>query len=262
MKPHVLFVFSDDIASTNTVGKTMLLVSKNNTMNKMKARILIIEDDLVVNELVTESLSSANYQLVSCHDGNCGLTKATEQDFDLILLDVMLPGLNGLEVLTALRKIKTTPVLMLTALGNEEQRIAGLRTGADDYLCKPFNIEELRLRIEAILRRFHVQGQQLPSSPTSLTRFAQAIPELTSLELDIIEQLAQRVAKPVSKLELYQSALNKEFGRYDRTLDMHISNIRKKLGRVEIEPNLIKTVHGKGYMLTKALNQVSLNNQQ
>ncbi|MGB0833325.1 MAG: response regulator transcription factor [Psychrobium sp.] len=218
----------------------------------MSAKILVVEDDEVVNELIGQHLLANDYQVTTCHDGATGLKLASEQYFDLILLDIMLPNLNGLEMLRELREIKNTPTLILTALGNEQERIEGLRTGADDYLSKPFNLEELVLRIEAILRRYHQNYVKIADSEL-FERFTQLVPELTSIELDIVKCLASNVTIPTSKAYLYQSVLHKEFGRYDRTLDMHISNIRKKFKQVDIDPNIIKTVHGKGYMLVDTI---------
>lgn len=214
----------------------------------MSAKILVIEDDVVVNELISDYLMTSEYQVVSCHDGISGLKLASEQPFDLILLDIMLPGMNGLAVLRELRSINNIPTLILTALGSEQERIEGLRTGADDYLSKPFNMVELELRIEAILRRYYQRYSKAAESEV-FNEIKNRVPELTAIELDIVKCLASNIATPTSKVDLYQSVLHKEYGRYDRTLDMHISNIRKKLKTVSIEPNIIKTVHGKGYML-------------
>ncbi|REL27488.1 DNA-binding response regulator [Thalassotalea euphylliae] len=216
----------------------------------MSASILVIEDDEVVNELITKHLRANNYRVVSCADGRKGLDFAISQTFELILLDIMLPGLDGLSVLKEVRVHNTTPVLMLTALGNEQERIEGLRTGADDYLTKPFNLEELTLRIEAILRRYQHANQPQQDNLLSYQQLSARVPELTAIELDIAKLLAANIGTPLSKPYLYQVILHKEFGRYDRTLDMHISNIRKKFKHVGLDPAVIKTVHGKGYMFT------------
>lgn len=216
----------------------------------MPASILIIEDDKVVNELITKNLRASKYRVVSCLDGQQGLDFATSQSFDLILLDIMLPSMDGLSVLKRVRQQSGTPVLMLTALGNEQDRIEGLRLGADDYLAKPFNMEELTLRVEAILRRYqHAIKPQQDSTP-SYQALNNRVPDLTSIEFDIAKLLAEHATTPLSKPYLYQVVLHKEFGRYDRTLDMHISNIRKKFKRAGLDPMVIKTVHGKGYMFT------------
>ncbi|REL36095.1 response regulator transcription factor [Thalassotalea euphylliae] len=231
----------------------------------MPASILIIEDDKVVNELITNNLRASKYRVVSCLDGKQGVDFAIGQNFDLILLDIMLPTMDGLSVLKQVRKQSSTPVLMLTALGNEQDRIEGLRLGADDYLAKPFNMEELTLRIEAILRRYQHSQQPLQDNSTSYRALNKRVPELTAIELDIAKLLAEHAATALSKPYLYQVILHKEFGRYDRTLDMHISNIRKKFKRAGLDPTVIKTVHGKGYMFTHlpdfSLSNADMSNQ-
>ena len=217
----------------------------------MSAHILIVEDDDVVNELISENLQARGYQITACRDGKSAIELALVGHFDLIVLDIMLPHLSGLEVLKRLRQNKDTPVLMLTALGNEQERIEGLKTGADDYLSKPFNITELILRIDAVLRRFHYNANQLDNKSKHFQLIADRVPDLTSSELDIIKYLLNNITKPLTKAYLYQVVLNKEFGRYDRTLDMHISNIRKKFKAAGVAENVIKTVRGKGYMLSQ-----------
>ena len=227
--------------------------------------ILVVEDDMTVNQLVCEQLREAGYQTESAVDGLVGEDLACQKHFDLIILDIMLPGKSGLDILRSLRTRCQTPVLMLTARGGEEDRIRGFRTGADDYLTKPFNMTELHLRIEAILRRAQ---PQLFSEDNKSSDFSDVIRfdsqqvcvsldlsgrsediQLTLLEFDLLKTLADHSGEVMTKAFLYQSVLLREFSRYDRTLDMHISKIRKKLNAAGAGMNVIKTVRGQGYCL-------------
>lgn len=220
----------------------------------MKSTILIIEDDQAVNELLIKNLVNLGYSVESAFDGETGLNLALNNDYEIILLDVMIPKLDGFQVLQALRVKKSTPVLMLTAKGGEQDRIFGFKTGADDYLSKPFNMAELELRIQAILRR----TQGLPKAEVSSTSIQfykkeglvhikdKDIP-FTPLEFDLLFTLVQEQGEVLSKAQLYQRVLLKEFSRYDRTLDMHISKIRKKITSAGMAVNTIKTVRGLGY---------------
>lgn len=224
----------------------------------MSAKILVVEDDLTINELVSSYLRDAGYHVENVHDGSDGLDKALAQPFDLILLDLMLPSMDGLDVLDKIRQRMQTPVLILTARGGEEDRIRGFRSGADDYLIKPFSLEELGLRIEAILRRCRPQ----PLAPRTLSaanifvdgdrHYATAAGQpltLTPIEFQLLKVLMGDAGKILSKPYLYQAVLDREFSRYDRTLDMHISKIRKKLRDMGLERDIIMTVHGRGYKL-------------
>ncbi|MGK0474688.1 MAG: two-component system response regulator PfeR [Oleispira sp.] len=236
----------------------------------MKRNILIIEDDQTVNDLLLKNLTNLNYQVESALDGEEGLLMALEYDYQIILLDVMIPKLDGFRVLERLRTKKTTPVLFLTAKGAEEDRIYGFKTGADDYLIKPFSMAELELRIEAILRRtqsLNNTGQSKIESDiynlgTSSMNIHfneidrnviirnQNIP-FTPIEFDLLYTLVKDQGEVLSKAHLYQSVLLREFSRYDRTLDMHISKIRKKITAAGMSVNTIKTVSGQGYCFDK-----------
>lgn len=220
----------------------------------MKSTILIIEDDQAVNELLIKNLVNLGYSVESAFDGETGLNLALNNDYEIILLDVMIPKLDGFQVLQALRVKKSTPVLMLTAKGGEQDRIFGFKTGADDYLSKPFNMAELELRIQAILRR--TQGLTKAEISSASIQFYKKeglvhikdkdIP-FTPLEFDLLFTLVQEQGEVLSKAQLYQRVLLKEFSRYDRTLDMHISKIRKKITSAGMAVNTIKTVRGLGY---------------
>jgi two-component system response regulator PfeR len=220
-------------------------------------KILIIEDDQTVNDLLCENLRRLGYQVAHAYDGEQGLNMALESDFELILLDVMMPKLDGFEVLQSLRQHKSNPVLMLTAKGAEQDRITGFKTGADDYLTKPFSMTELELRIEAILRRTDNQTQktstaraqnsiQFDKQSGQVTIQQQQI-AFTPIEFDLLFILVNEQGNILSKAYLYQSVLLREFSRYDRTLDMHISKIRKKITSAGMPVNTIKTVRGQGY---------------
>jgi len=223
----------------------------------MKNKILVIEDDNTVNELLCQNLVKLGYVVDFALDGEQGLAQALAVDYCLILLDVMMPSLDGFEVLQRLRLQKITPVLMLTAKGGEQDRIVGFKTGADDYLIKPFSMTELELRIQAILRRTQplVATSSHPQKPTSLQFNKQQGQvliekkpiEFTPIEFDLLYALVEERGEIMSKAQLYQNVLLRQFSRYDRTLDMHISKIRKKITTAGLAVNTIKTVRGQGY---------------
>lgn len=220
------------------------------------AQILVIEDDQTVNALICQNLEAEGYKVTCAFDGASGIHLAMQDNFDLILLDVMMPKLDGFEVLSQLRQSKQTPVLMLTAKGGELDRICGFQSGADDYLIKPFNMAELTLRIDAILRRTNSAAQPLAHitqgavvlDPLSGAVNIHSTPiAFTPLEFDLLRALMEQMGQVISKAELYQSVLCREFSRYDRTLDMHISKIRKKMSGAGMPINTIRTVRGQGY---------------
>jgi two-component system response regulator CpxR len=226
-------------------------------------RILIVDDDEELCELVSEYLTSADFSVHAVHDGAEGLRKAFSDEFDLVTLDVMLPKMNGFEVLRELRKTSKIPVLMLTARGEDTERITGLEIGADDYLAKPFNPRELLARIRAILRRaqsdehepvtaekLNVDDLELSMSARSARRDGEEL-NLTSVEFDLLAVLIREAGKIVKKEDLSRKVLERDLSPYDRSLDMHISNLRKKLGkRSDEEEERIKTVRSVGYIYT------------
>ncbi|WP_299494102.1 response regulator [uncultured Shewanella sp.] len=222
-------------------------------------RILLIDDDLGLSELLAQLLELEGFQLTLAHNGQVGLDLAIEQDFDLILLDVMLPKLNGFEVLRALRQKKQTPVLMLTARGDEIDRVVGLEIGADDYLPKPFNDRELVARIRAIIRRTHSLPQDNPKSiqefgdlqldPARQEVYCQdVLILLTGTEFSLLYELVQHSGELVSKETLSESVLGKKLMPFDRSLDMHLSNLRKKMPERKDARPRVKTIRGKGYI--------------
>lgn len=228
-------------------------------------KILVIEDDKTVNELLSENLEGLGYEVDVAFDGEEGLNLALLNDYQLILLDVMIPKLDGFQVLKSLRDKKQTPLMFLTAKGGEQDRIVGFKTGADDYLIKPFNMDELELRIQAILRRTEkingfsevsTSGVEVNAVSSKYIRLNKATGDVlihdnpilfTPIEFDLLYALIQERGEVLSKAYLYQNVLLREFSRYDRTLDMHISKIRKKITTAGIAVNTIKTVRGQGY---------------
>jgi two-component system response regulator CpxR len=225
--------------------------------------ILLVEDDQELNELLTEFLQLEDFNVTCAFDGAEGLEQAKNGDFDAIVLDIMLPKMNGLEVLKQLRNSKKTPVLMLTARGDEVDRIVGFEMGADDYLPKPCNPRELIARIRAILRRVDMDTEeQRKTSKNSIlklddvevnpaTRVASLgseVLELTSTEFNLLESLLTNAGSVLSKEDLTETALGRKLTMYDRSVDMHLSNLRRKLGPFSDGEPRIKTVRGVGYI--------------
>jgi two-component system response regulator CpxR len=219
-------------------------------------RMLLIEDDVDLCALMTDFFRQYNFRLDAAHDGVTGLARALEGGFDIILLDVMIPVLDGFEVLRTLRQRSATPVIMLTARTEREDRISGLDLGADDYLPKPFEPGELLARIRAVLRRSGHTEQR----DDKLTRGALCVDpalrqasinnepiDLTSIEFDILLLLARAAGRIVSRDEITAALYQREATPFERSLDVHISHLRKKLSRGDETP--IRTVRGVGYML-------------
>ena len=222
-------------------------------------KLLLIDDDKELAELLTDYLATEGFELICCHDGISGLEKAFDDKISLILLDVMMPGLTGFEVLKALGGNHKTPILMLTAKGDNADRILGLELGADDYLPKPFQHRELLARIKAILRRINivkntkapisalqVNGVKLNHATRQVTCHDQFV-ELTGTEYQIIEHLMAKPGSIVSKTEISEQVLNRKLSAFDRSIDMHVSNIRRKL--LPFSPtDKLKTIRGAGYI--------------
>ena len=222
-------------------------------------KLLLIDDDKELAELLTDYLATEGFELICCHDGISGLEKAFDDKISLILLDVMMPGLTGFEVLKALGGNHKSPILMLTAKGDNADRILGLELGADDYLPKPFQHRELLARIKAILRRIdivkntkdpisalQVNGVKLNHATRQVTCHDQFV-ELTGTEYQIIEHLMAKPGSIVSKTEISEQVLNRKLSAFDRSIDMHVSNIRRKL--LPFSPtDKLKTIRGAGYI--------------
>ncbi|RMX18198.1 response regulator [Legionella jordanis] len=205
----------------------------------MNNNILIVDDDTELSDLLVQYLESEGFNVVAVHDGENAVKKALNQVFDAIILDVMLPKLNGFEVLKAIREHLETPVLMLTARGDDIDRIVGLEIGADDYLPKPCNPRELVARLRAILRRTQKIPAQRPiiehsgivvdCSKRLATHHGEPM-ELTNAEFNILEMLIKSPGQAFSKEELTEYALGRKYTAFDRSIDVHISNLRNKLG--------------------------------
>ena len=226
-------------------------------------KILLIDDDEDLCELVTEYLRVEGFAVESVNDGASGLERAKSGDYDLLTLDVMMPKMNGLDLLRELRKESKIPVLMLTARGDDMERIVGLEIGADDYLPKPFNPRELAARIRAILRRassgedaeqnksdkIQIDGIEISETARSAKLRGEEI-NLTAVEFDLLVALIKQAGKTVRKEDLSLRVLDRKLSPFDRSLDMHISNLRKKLGARAGGEERIKTIRSVGYIYT------------
>jgi two-component system response regulator CpxR len=236
-------------------------------------RILIIDDDVELCHLVGEYLQAEGFAVDCVHDGESGLQKATAGEYLLAVLDVMLPGINGFEVLRRIRATSRLPVLLLTARGEDVDRIVGLEIGADDYLPKPFNPRELVARIRAILRRTRLDGSSLPAAPdilrvgeveldpaTRIVRLDGKTVDLTSVEFNLLEVLLREAGRVVPRERLVNAVLSRKFSPFDRSIDMHVSKVRKKLGDSETDSDEhIKTVRGVGYIFARPREKVTSN---
>lgn len=212
-----------------------------------------------------EYLQPLGFELEFAHRGDAGAERALSGEHSLVVLDVMLPGLNGFEVLRKVRSASSVPVLMLTARGDDVDRIVGLEIGADDYLSKPFNPRELAARIRAILRRAPLEksGEQEHSralivgdveldAGTRVVRRGGEPVELTAVEFDLLEKLLRGAGTIIKRKELSSEVLGRNLSPFDRSIDMHISNLRKKLGHHFGAVERIKTVRGVGYIYAQA----------
>jgi len=219
-------------------------------------RVLIVDDDVQLCSLLSERLATEGFTIEAVHDGARGLERALAKEHALVVLDVMLPGMGGLDVLRRLRKSSTVPVLLLTARGEDSARIQGLEIGADDYVPKPFNPRELIARIRAILRR--TARTATPAGPLVVgdIRMEPAIREawlddsplnLTSVEFTLLEVLVRGAGQILSREQLTEAVLGRKLGPFDRVIDVHVSNLRKKLG-VAQHGQRIKAVRGSGYL--------------
>ncbi len=220
--------------------------------------ILIIDDDEELCALLSKALSREGFEVSSSHDAESGLKRALEGNHRLIILDVMLPGGNGIELLRKLRRSSAIPVIMLTARGDDRDRIDGLELGADDYVPKPFNTRELAARIRAVLRR-------IPKTPApeilsvgdvevnlvrhEVLQLGKPV-DLTGSEYDILVLLLQSAGEAVSRETLSRKALGHPVAFLDRSIDMHISNLRKKLGARIGTAERIRSIRGTGYIYT------------
>ncbi len=219
-------------------------------------RLLVVEDQADLNEIITRKLKSEHYSVDSCLDGNDALDYLACADYDGIILDVMLPGITGLGILRKLRNEgNTTPVLLLTALGSVDDRVAGLDEGADDYLVKPFDFDELLARIRAMIRRgskqsnhvLECRGLVMDTSARTVTRDGVEI-DLTAKEFNILEYLMRNQGKVLSRDKLSNHVWNFDYDGGSNVIDVYMHHIRKKVDGDQ-EDKMIKTVKGVGYVL-------------
>ncbi|MDD1013616.1 response regulator transcription factor [Pseudomonas rubra] len=227
------------------------------------SNILAIEDDPVLGAYLREELQRGGCKVTWCQNGRDGLQVAQSSCFDVVLMDILLPGLGGLEVLAQLRQSSSTPVILMSALGAEADRITGFQRGADDYLPKPFSMVELQVRIEAILRRVALERRHQQPNPVlpSQLRFDEEVNDvyyaeqragLTLSEYRLLDTLQRSDEEVLSKAFLYQQVLQRGYARHDRSLDMHVSQIRRKLKAIGYLEREVRTVWGKGYVLSSA----------
>src|SRR5687768_106020 len=230
-----------------------------------RTKLLIVDDDEKLARLLREYLEPFGYQVDTVHDGREGLSMALEGDYAAVILDIMLPGLNGLDLLRELRRESQVPVLMLTALGDEPDRIAGLEIGADDYLPKTFSTRELLARLRAVIRRSIVTSKQqddvqpapvsvggLWIDPATHTATVDDAPlSLTPVEYEMLLALARSAGRVKSREQLLLEIAERDFETFDRSIDVHISSLRKKLGDDPKSPRYIETVRGAGYRMRR-----------
>jgi len=252
-------------AETKSLDERERPDQQTNTGSTSRQRLLIIDDDIKFCRLISDYLQRYGFDIQAAHDGDSGLKLTADKQWDAIILDVMLPGCDGFEVLKRLREHSQVPVLMLTALGEETDRIVGLEIGADDYLPKTFSPRELLARLRAVLRRSsRAAAQANANSETEivvgaleiklLSRTVQHQGELialTPVEFDLLVVLAQSKGRIKTREQLLNEIRDRNYDAYDRSIDVHISALRKKLGDDSKNPRLIRTVRSVGYMLVQ-----------
>lgn len=241
---------------TNQVSST-----NNSGVAPGKTRVLLIDDDRKLSRLIREYLEPMGYEVSMCHSGPEGLEKAIAEKFEAIILDVMLPGMDGFEVLKKLRHTSDVPVLMLTGRGEESDRIVGLEIGADDYLPKTFSTRELLARLRAVTRRTGRKSGTVteveeytvgplrvrPESRVALLADQPLI--LTPVEFDLLACLAKAKGRVKTREQLLDAISDRNFDVFDRSIDVHISSLRKKLGDDPKNPIFIRTLRAAGYMI-------------
>lgn len=233
----------------------------NQSVESMAGHILVIDDDAELCKLVGRFLTAEGFRVETVRTSGPGIERALSGEHELIVLDVMLPGMDGFEVLRRIRAESRIPVLMLTARGDDLDRILGLEIGADDYLPKPFNPRELAARIRAILRRAKANSATPSDSApvivgdlelnvgSRLVRLGTEVLNLTTVEFDLLEKLVKAAGRVVGREELVKEVLGREFSPFDRSIDTHICNLRKKVGPYRDGTERIKGVRGVGYQL-------------
>lgn len=225
-------------------------------------KVLLVDDDVELVEMLKEYLEQEGFDVMAVHDGEAGVSEALSGKYTIAVLDVMMPRLNGVEALRRIRTKSGMPVIMLTARGDDTDRVVGLELGADDYVPKPCTPRELTARIRAILRR--TQGAQADNEPAMRVvgalvmwpgqrhaEWAGKPLDLTSTEFNLLEVLAREAGRPVSKSVLSEQGLGRPLARFDRSIDVHLSSIRHKLGTLADGRSCIQTVYRLGYQLIK-----------
>jgi len=221
-------------------------------------RILVVDDEQMVVQSVRTYLEAAHFEVISAYDGREAIAQFDAHEPDLIILDWMLPEIDGLTVAERIRRESPVPIIMLTARVDEEDRIAGLETGADDYVVKPFSARELEARVRAVLRRS--EGQRAPAleaGPLRLDRGQRQVwisgreVELTAMEFDLLSFLMDQPGRVFTRLELLEAVRGDTYGGFERSVDSHIKRLRQKIEPDPQEPTLILTVFGIGYKLGK-----------
>jgi DNA-binding response OmpR family regulator len=232
-------------------------------MSSAPLKLLFVDDDVVLVSMLKEYAEQENFEVSIAHDGEAGVSMALSKHFDLVVLDVMMPKLNGIEALRRIRAENSVPVILLTARGEEIDRIIGLELEADDYVTKPCVPRELIARIRAILRRTKnhlpvtIESSELTQGDLTLyleqrrAVWKDSDLDLTGAEFSLLEALARQAGKVVSKTQLSQDALSRPLSRFDRSVDVHICSIRQKLGKTPDGRSWIQTVRGSGYMLIR-----------
>ncbi len=220
-------------------------------------RILVVEDEKTIREAVTAYLEKEGYWVTGAADGEAALDAFEKRQFDLVVLDLMLPLVSGEEVCRTIRDTSDVPIIMLTAKGEEEDRITGLEIGADDYLVKPFSPRELVARVRALLRRANVtvepQRDRLVYGPLEIDVAAHKVfldgeeLDLTASEFKLLTTLSRYPGRVYTRMELVEKVLGYDFEGYERTIDSHVKNLRSKLRDEPRSPTFIYTVHGVGY---------------
>jgi two-component system OmpR family response regulator len=235
------------------------------SMESTMTQVLLIDDDVELLDMLGDYLRQEGFEATAVYDGESGVNEALSGNYAIAVLDVMMPRMNGLETLRRIRAKSQMPILMLTARGDDTDRIVGLELGADDYVPKPCTPRELTARIRAILRRTsNVQAVQDTSEPSALTvnaltmwpeqrrvEWAGKPVELTSTEFNLLEILVRNAGRPVSKNELSEKGLGRSLSRFDRNIDVHLSSLRHKLGTLSDGRSCIQTVYRLGYQFIK-----------
>jgi DNA-binding response OmpR family regulator len=225
-------------------------------------RVLLVDDDVELGGMLREYLQQEGFETNAVTDGESGVSEALSGCYAIVVLDVMLPRVSGVEVLRRIRMRSRVPVLMLTARGDDVDRIVGLELGADDYVPKPCTPRELVARLRAILRRSEGGAALAAAGPLSVgpltlwpekrrAEWQEEVLDLTSTEFNLLEVLARQAGRVVSKAELSEQGLGRALGRFDRSIDVHVSSLRQKLGKLADGRSYIQTVRGIGYQFVK-----------